>query len=452
VHLRHELTARTSRVPGLVRSSMPGTAPQTDDNVPQGHQSLHSALYGQGGAEAHDADDRPAYTIRKDQDDGSVLIPVAQWLAEREGEKPLGVYALYNDRKEMQYVGYARNMVQSVRNHVLRVPSGSATHVRSMLFANKAMATRDQLEQQAAAWIQEELGKEGAVPPGNGPERDMWEGTGAYSSGRKMTEAEAEEHADKAAKLRRAMGEVLLDDLPATGDEDTKQRRLNTIKAMEGGDWSEVIDKQTTEAVGGPTPPPEPPTSSAAASSTATGDAASTTAGGQPIASPFARARVHRTVGENTQGATKALTLEAADQALNEVRPYLIEDGGDVEVVNVEDGVVSLKLQGACGTCASSGATMKMGIERALKAAFGDALKEVVQVDKIDVTSATVENVDMHLNMLRGAITSMGGSVDVLEITNGVCKLKYKGPDPIAKGVSAAIRDQFPDIKEVQFT
>eukprot|EP00983_Pelagomonas_calceolata_P094599 1157904-Pelagomonas_calceolata.AAC.6 len=78
--------------------------------------------------------------------------------------------------------------------------------------------------------------------------------------------------------------------------------------------------------------------------------------------------------------------------------------------------------------------------------------KGATDVDKIDVTSATVENVDMHLNMLRGAITSMGGSVDVLEITNGVCKLKYKGPDPIAKGVSAAIRDQFPDIKEVQFT
>ncbi|KAF5835968.1 NifU-domain-containing protein [Dunaliella salina] len=411
--------------------------------------------------QAHDAEDRPAYTIRKDQDDGSVLIPVAQWLAEREGEKPLGVYALYNEHKEMQYVGYARNMVQSVRNHVLRVPSGRATHVRSMLFANKAMATRDQLEQQATAWIQEELGKEGAVPPGNGPERDMWEGTGEYWSGRQMTEAEAEEHADKAAKLRRAMGEVLLDDLPATGDEDTKQRRLNTIKAMEGGDWSEVIDKQTTEAIGGPTPAPEPATSSAAASSSSTASeeaAASSTEASeevpaeQPIASPFARAQVHRTVGESTQGATKALTLEAADQVLNEVRPYLIDDGGDVEVVNVEDGVVSLKLQGACGTCASSGATMKMGIERALKAAFGDALKEVVQVDKIDVTSATIENVDMHLNMLRGAVTSMGGSVDVLEVTDGVCKLKYKGPAPIAKGVSAAIRDQFPDIQEVQFT
>lgn len=48
------------------------------------------------------------------------------------------------------------------------------------------------------------------------------------------------------------------------------------------------------------------------------------------------------------------------------------------------------------------------------------------QVDKVDVTSATIANVDMHLNMLRGAITSFGGSVDVLEITDGVCKLKYK--------------------------
>jgi hypothetical protein len=49
-----------------------------------------------------------------------------------------------------------------------------------------------------------------------------------------------------------------------------------------------------------------------------------------------------------------------------------------------------------------------------------------MKVDKIDVASATIPNVDMHLNMLRGAITSLGGSVDVLEIVNGVCKLKYK--------------------------
>lgn len=60
------------------------------------------------------------------------------------------------------------------------------------------------------------------------------------------------------------------------------------------------------------------------------------------------------------------LTVPFVDRALDEVRPYLIADGGNVEVVEVEDGIVKLRLQGACGTCASSTATMKMGIERSL--------------------------------------------------------------------------------------
>ena len=58
------------------------------------------------------------------------------------------------------------------------------------------------------------------------------------------------------------------------------------------------------------------------------------------------------------------------------MRPYLIADGGDVSVAAVEGGTVMLRLEGACGTCPSSTATMKMGIERALKvraAAFAPA-------------------------------------------------------------------------------
>lgn len=121
--------------------------------------------------------------------------------------------------------------------------------------------------------------------------------------------------------------------------------------------------------------------------------------------------------------------------------------------------------------------------------------------------SATKANVDMHLNMLRGAITGLGGSVEVMDVANGAAVLKYKvgggrggggararcvglglqggreggreggrstgahgwplararahgraaraalaqGPDAIRKGVSAAIKDQFPEIKDVQF-
>jgi Fe-S cluster biogenesis protein NfuA len=74
------------------------------------------------------------------------------------------------------------------------------------------------------------------------------------------------------------------------------------------------------------------------------------------------------------------MTVESVDAALEEVRPYLLADGGDVAVVGVEGGVVAVALQGACSSCASSSATLKMGIERQLRAVFGEQLLEVVQV------------------------------------------------------------------------
>ena len=53
--------------------------------------------------------------------------------------------------------------------------------------------------------------------------------------------------------------------------------------------------------------------------------------------------------------------------ALETVRPYLQEDGGDVELVDVtDDGIVELKLTGACATCPMSIMTLRAGIERAL--------------------------------------------------------------------------------------
>jgi len=52
---------------------------------------------------------------------------------------------------------------------------------------------------------------------------------------------------------------------------------------------------------------------------------------------------------------------------LETVRPYLQEDGGDVELVDVtDDGIVELKLTGACATCPMSIMTLRAGIERAL--------------------------------------------------------------------------------------
>ena len=75
-----------------------------------------------------------------------------------------------------------------------------------------------------------------------------------------------------------------------------------------------------------------------------------------------------------------ALTPENVETVLDELRPYLISDGGNVEVVELDGPVVRLRLQGACGSCPSSTMTLKMGIERRLRERIPD-IYEVVAVD-----------------------------------------------------------------------
>jgi len=71
---------------------------------------------------------------------------------------------------------------------------------------------------------------------------------------------------------------------------------------------------------------------------------------------------------------------EQIEAALDEVRPTLLADGGNVELIDVsDDGVVSVKLVGACGSCPMSTVTLKMGIERILLEKV-PGVKEVVQV------------------------------------------------------------------------
>lgn len=66
-------------------------------------------------------------------------------------------------------------------------------------------------------------------------------------------------------------------------------------------------------------------------------------------------------------------------EVLDKLRPFLQRDGGDVELVDIEEGIVKLRLMGACGSCPSSTITLKAGIERALMEEI-DGVKEVMQV------------------------------------------------------------------------
>ncbi|KPJ49194.1 MAG: nitrogen fixation protein NifU [candidate division Zixibacteria bacterium DG_27] len=72
---------------------------------------------------------------------------------------------------------------------------------------------------------------------------------------------------------------------------------------------------------------------------------------------------------------------EKVEDALNSIRVYLQADGGDVELVGVEeDGTVKVRLTGACKGCPMSQMTLKMGVERSLKEKIPE-VKEVVAVD-----------------------------------------------------------------------
>lgn len=92
------------------------------------------------------------------------------------------------------------------------------------------------------------------------------------------------------------------------------------------------------------------------------------------------------------------LTAENVESVLDEIRPYLMADGGNVALQEIDGNVVRLKLQGACGSCPSSTVTMKLGIERRLM----EKMPEIVAVEAIadeetglEMTEENIEKVNM---------------------------------------------------------
>jgi Fe-S cluster biogenesis protein NfuA len=71
--------------------------------------------------------------------------------------------------------------------------------------------------------------------------------------------------------------------------------------------------------------------------------------------------------------------MERVEKALDSIRPALMADGGNVELVAVEDGIVKVRLKGACGTCPSAMMTLKQGIEVRVK----EEVPEIKEVEAV---------------------------------------------------------------------
>jgi len=109
------------------------------------------------------------------------------------------------------------------------------------------------------------------------------------------------------------------------------------------------------------------------------------------------------------------LTRENVELVLDEMRPYLESDGGNVRLVEIDGPVVRLELVGACGTCPSSSMTMKMGLERKLKERIPE-IAEVVQAIP-DAPSISTESVETVLDGVRPFLAVAGGKISVQGIT-----------------------------------
>ncbi|MCO5588775.1 hypothetical protein L7F22_042734 [Adiantum nelumboides] len=167
--------------------------------------------------------------------------------------------------------------------------------------------------------------------------------------------------------------------------------------------------------------------------------------GPEAIASPEA----------STMDGSLALTEENVDMVLDEVRPYLMSDGGNVELCEIDGLVVKLKLQGACGSCPSSMMTMKMGIERRLM----ERIPEIVGVEQVmdeeTGLALTEENVEKVLTEIRPYLSGTGGGeLDLEKIDGPVVKVRITGPAAqvmtVRVAVTQKLREKIPMIAAVQ--
>ncbi|MBA0871924.1 hypothetical protein Goshw_002218 [Gossypium schwendimanii] len=149
------------------------------------------------------------------------------------------------------------------------------------------------------------------------------------------------------------------------------------------------------------------------------------------------------------------LTAENVESVLDEVRPYLIADGGNVALHEIDGNVVRLKLQGACGSCPSSVMTMKMGIEKRLM----EKIPEIVAIEPVTDEETGLEmneeNIEKVLEEIRPYLVgAAGGSLELVAIEEPIVKVRITGPAAgvmtVRVAVTQKLREKIPAIAAVQ--
>ncbi|KAL4556135.1 hypothetical protein LXL04_038778 [Taraxacum kok-saghyz] len=149
------------------------------------------------------------------------------------------------------------------------------------------------------------------------------------------------------------------------------------------------------------------------------------------------------------------LTAKNIESVLDEIRPYLIADGGNVALHEIDGNIVRVKLQGACGSCPSSVTTMKLGIDRRLMEKIPDIVAVEPIPDEETGLELNEENIEKVLEEIRPYLVgAAGGEVEMVSIEEPIVKVRLTGPAASVMTVRVALtqklREKIPAIAAVQ--
>jgi len=353
---------------------------------------------------------------------GKVVLPTKAMTAGLKGHKVAAVYAVLNSNykrgsgegwQHVEHVSITRDLASDINYFLAQKGADSVAHVRAMSFSYPQKAV---MEDYANGWRVK-------VHDAGGDTGRNWGMVPSEARDEVAAQAEATTESDYDYDDEDDMDEDELDDYIQMMAE--SRARMGEARGVAEDPPPLFVDNTASNSA--------------------------------EIVSPFESSQAATTT--NTDGQPLELNSENVDKVLDEVRPYLISDGGNVSVQNVDAGTgnVYLLLEGACGSCASSTVTMKMGIERVLKEKFEDKLGEVIQVDPDDeegggkATELTMESVQLEVNRISTAIIAMGGVVRVVSVNPiGEVEIEFRGPNKVKKGLELALLD-VEYVKHVKF-
>ena len=355
---------------------------------------------------------------------------------------------------QVHYIGASLNVARALRRHVLDFGDGVCAYARVCLVDP---ANVERLRQLQREWIEEQE----FIPPGNRTDEAHQEQHRKWVSGSGPLEASEEDVAADEAKEAPevAGGDGHVVPAASTAEPTSSADEIPESAPADTSDNGQAEEEQGAKAPGASAPA----TPWEGAGDTPNADPDENEATSEPnIISPFSGAW-DRPPTDASVASAAALPLDRENvrRVLEEVRPYLLADGGDLHVVEVDPatGNISVALQGACRSCPASTTTMKMGVERILRERFGDdRIGEVValELDTVDGTNgADIDLADQCedcLDEIRPTLYAFGGMVEVLDVNTDGVRLRYRGPDKLRQSIDARLRQRLRGLKQVTFT